>query len=108
LMGERRARVRVKIQVTVTLVGQGETIQAEITDLSASGLMVKGTFDFLEGAKIQLFFTAPGHPAPLDIVGTVRRSEPTMLGVSFDEVGESQLAALEAVVSRHLLSIPLE
>lgn len=82
----RSKRFPVDLPGTATSAHLYGPVEVRVTDLSAGGARVQG-FDLPVGTEIELCFTPPGRPTPINVLGFVVRSigtpENASVGVAF-------------------------
>jgi hypothetical protein len=82
----RSRRFPVDLPGTATSAHLYGPVEVRVTDLSTGGARVEG-FDLPVGTELELRFTPPGHPEPINVLGFVVRSigtaENASVGVAF-------------------------
>jgi len=97
---EPRLSMTLPVKLGLPLAGKTERVVAQVDNLSASGMLVRGRWEVEVGAPLTFEFTPPGNTAPVsgtaEIVRTTKREREGLVGfgiqyVRFDGDGELQI-----------------
>ncbi|OIO67032.1 MAG: PilZ domain-containing protein [Zetaproteobacteria bacterium CG1_02_53_45] len=72
-------------------------------DVSATGVFIETTAEFVLGEQVNLVLTFISAPNPVRLTGTVVRKTDAGIGVHFDDASRSHVKEMDNIISKHAL-----
>jgi len=105
-VGLRRQSARYRVQVPLTLVLDGHTIEAKVTDIGTGGMALVASEPLVSGASVSIRFTLPGGEQEIVAVGEIRWTDyQGRAGLCFNALAEGGRAALDDWMARRHLGM---
>jgi hypothetical protein len=82
---DRRQYKRFLVNGVASLEADGKTIQGELLNIGAGGLLVLTPVSFLKGTTVNVRFLVKDYPLEVTVSGTVAHSNDVTIGVMFAE-----------------------
>lgn len=96
----KRASERRQCLIAVDYASGERLFKDFIREISASGAFIETREMFLDGEDMALSFTMPNSPIPFRIAGTIARTTPEGIAVTFDKLSSYQQEILKSLVTK--------